>query len=132
MTVPSFTAPAGDVTVAFSVTLCDELENDVDTLDADVVVGSCTVSVKVCEASGEIPFEAVIVRGYVPPVPSAGVPESVAVPSPLSVNETPDGSAPDSLSDGVGTPLVVTVKLPARPVWNVVFEALVMAGAETA
>ncbi len=34
---------------------------------------------------------AVIVNVYVPPVPAAGVPESVAVPFLLSLNVTPDG-----------------------------------------
>ena len=52
--------------------------------------------VKVWVASGLTPFVAVIVNVYVPPEPSAGVPESVAVPSPLSVNATPVGSAPVS------------------------------------
>ena len=41
-------------------------------------------------------FVAVIANWYVPPVPAPGVPESVAVPSKLSVNVTPDGSAPVS------------------------------------
>ncbi len=50
-----------------------------------------------------------------PAVPPAGVPLSVAVPLPLSTNVTPLGSAPVRVSVGVGTPLVVTVKLPALP-----------------
>ena len=37
------------------------------------------------------PFDAVIVNGYVPAVPAAGVPESVAELYPLSMNVTPDG-----------------------------------------
>ena len=53
-----------------------------------------TVRVKVWVAAGLTPFLAVIVNGYVPPEPAAGVPASVAVPSPLSVNVTPGGSAP--------------------------------------
>jgi hypothetical protein len=72
---------------------------------------------------------AVNVREYVPPVPAAGVPLSVAVPFPLSTNATPLGSVPVSLSDGVGAPVVVTVKLPAVPTVNVVVFALVIAGA---
>jgi hypothetical protein len=51
-----------------------------------------TWSVKVWVAAGLTPFVAVIVSVYVPPEPAAGVPESVAVPSPLSVNVTPDGN----------------------------------------
>ncbi len=48
-----------------------------------------TVRVKTWVASGLTPFVAVIVTAYVPPEPAAGVPASVAVPSPLSVNVTP-------------------------------------------
>ena len=72
---------------------------------------------------------AVKVRGYVPAVPDAGVPLSVAVPFPLFVKVTPLGSAPDSVRDGVGDPVVVTVKLPAVPTVNVVLLALVIVGA---
>ncbi len=64
-----------------------------------------------------------------PPVPAAGVPARVAVPSPLSTNVTPVGNAPVSLSAGVGNPVVVTVNVPAVPVVNVVVSALVIAGA---
>ena len=42
-----------------------------------------------------------------PPVPGAGVPESVAVPSPLSVKVTPPGSVPVSVIGGGGPPAVV-------------------------
>ena len=73
---------------------------------------------------------AVKVRGYVPGVvPEAGVPLSVPVPFPLSLNVTPLGSAPVSLSEGVGLPVAVTVKLPAVPTVNVVLLVLVIAGA---
>jgi hypothetical protein len=44
-------------------------------------------------------------------------------------NVTPLGSVPVSLSDGVGVPVVVTVKLPAVPTVNVVLLALVIVGA---
>ena len=69
-------------------------------------------------AVGLTPFVAVIVNGYVPPVPAAGVPESVAVPSPLSVNVTPDGSLPDSDNARVGVPLDVKVRAPAMPTYR--------------
>ena len=69
------------------------------------------------------------VSGYVPSVPGAGVPPSVPVPLPLSVNVTAVGSAPDSVRDGTGDPVVVTVKLPAFPATKVVLVMLVMAGA---
>ncbi len=56
---------------------------------------------------------------YVPPVPAAGVPDKLAVPSPLSVNVTPDGNAPDSDKVGAGTPELVTVNEPSLPTVNV-------------
>jgi hypothetical protein len=46
----------------------------------------------------------------------------------LVTNVTPLGSAPLSLTDGVGTPVAVTVKLPAAPTENVVLLPLVIAG----
>jgi hypothetical protein len=88
-----------------------------------------TVSVKLWLAAVPTPLLAVIVREYVPPLPDAGVPLSVAVPFPLLTNVTPLGSAPVSVTDGVGFPVVVTVKLPAAPIVNVVWLALVIAGA---
>jgi hypothetical protein len=60
--------------------------------------------------------------------PEAGVPLSVAVPFPLSLNVTPLGSVPVSVRLGVGDPVVVTVKIPAVPAVNVVLFALVIAG----
>ena len=54
------------------------------------------------------------------------VPANVAVPSALSVKVTPLGSAPVSLRDGVGTPVVVTLKVLAAPFVNVVLFALVI------
>ena len=70
------------------------------------------------------------VMAYVPPVPAPGVPASVPVPLPLSVNVTPPGKVtPPCAMDGVGNPVVVTVKAPACPTTNVVPAALVMAGA---
>lgn len=62
-------------------------------------------------------------------VPAAGVPLRVAVPFPLSLNVTPPGSAPVSVSDGVGAPVVVTERVPAVPTLNVVLLALVKTGA---
>ncbi len=63
-----------------------------------------------------------------PPVPAPGVPESVPVPLPLSVKVTPLGSVPLRAMLGVGSPVVVTLKLPAVPTTKVVLLALVMAG----
>ena len=63
-------------------------------------------------------------------MPAAGVPLRVPVPSPLSTNCTPDGSAaPPIASVAAGNPLVVTVNDPAAPIENVVLAALVIAGA---
>jgi hypothetical protein len=88
-----------------------------------------TVRVKVWFAGVPTPLLAVIVREYVPALPDAGVPLSVAVPFPLSLNVKPLGSVPVSVSDGVGDPVVVTLKLPAAPTVNVVLFALVIVGA---
>lgn len=87
-----------------------------------------TVNVKASDAGVPTPLVAVMVIEYVP-LPDDGVPLSVAFPFPLSVNITPAGRAPDSVRDGVGVPVVVTVKLPAAPAVNVVLAALVIAGA---
>ena len=46
----------------------------------------------------------------------------------VALNVTPLGRVPLSLSVGVGTPVVVTVKVPAAPTVKVVLLALVMAG----
>ena len=67
-----------------------------------------------------------------PPVPGSGVPDSVAVPSPLSAKVTPAGKVPVSLIDGVGLPVVVTVKVAAEPAVKVAVLALVTAGAAVA
>ena len=53
----------------------------------------------------------------------------VAVPLPLSVKVSPAGSAPDSVSAGAGSPVVVTVKLNGVPTIEVAEAALVIAGA---
>jgi hypothetical protein len=87
------------------------------------------VSVKLWLAAVPTPLLAVNVREYVPPVPDAGVPLSVPVPFPLSLNVTPLGSVPVSVSDGVGVPVAVTVNVPAVPTVNVVPFALVIVGA---
>src|SRR5262249_62070033 len=78
---------------------------------------------------GNPPLWGVLGRTFPPPVPPVGVPPSVAVPFPLFVKVTPLGRVPDSLSAGVGDPVVVTVKLPAVPTANVVLFALVILGA---
>jgi len=58
-------------------------------LSPEVMVGApSTVRVNDCVASGLTPLEAVMLSGYVPLVPTAGVPARVAVPSPLSTKVT--------------------------------------------
>jgi hypothetical protein len=85
-----------------------------------------TVSVKFWVASVPAPLWAVIVKGYVPPLPDAGVPLSVAV---AAVNVTPLGSTPVSMNVGAGKPVAVTGNVPAVPTVKVVLFALVIAGA---
>ena len=71
-----------------------------------------------------IPFLAVILSVYTPPV--VGVPESVAVPSPLSLNVTPGGSSRTRTIRTWGTPVDVTVKVPAWPTVKVAWSGLVI------
>lgn len=61
-------------------------------------------------------FVAVKVSGYVPPVPLAGVPDSVAVPADGASKVMPVGSDPAIVMVGAGEPDDVTVKLNACPV----------------
>src|SRR5947209_2468398 len=98
-------------------------------LSATASGAATTLKVKLCDAFGGTPFDAVIVTGYTPPLAPEGVPASVAVPSPLSVKLTPAGSGPDSDNDGAGTPVVATVNVPEMPVVNVAWLALVIDGA---
>ena len=88
---------------------------------------SFTVRVNGWVASVEMPLLAVIVRGYEPPLPTAGVPLNVAVPSRLLTKVTPLGSVPVRVMPGTGNPLVVIVKLPTVPAEKVTLFALVIA-----
>ena len=94
-----------------------------------MVGASLLVSVNVWVAAGLVALVAVIVNGYVPPVPLAGVPEMVAVPLPLSTKLSPLGSVPDSDSAGAGSPVVVMAKLNGAPTFELAVAALVMVGA---
>ena len=63
-------------------------------------------------------------------MPAAGVPLSAAgAVAVVHERHAAWAASPLSLSVGVGTPVVVTVKLPAVPTVKVVLLALVMAGA---
>jgi hypothetical protein len=68
----------------------------VPTTTAVLDVGSCprTVRVNVCVVCVR-PFDALRVMAYVPWLPAAGVPASLAVPSPFEVKVTQLGSASD-------------------------------------
>jgi len=87
-----------------------------------------TSRVKFCVALGAVPLAAVIVMGYAPEVPAAGVPDRT--PAELSV--TPLGSAPVSVKVIGVVPVAVTVKLPPVPTPKLVEVALVMTGAVAA
>ena len=63
-------------------------------------VARLTVNVKLCVAALPTPLPAVSVNGKVPPVPEAGVPLIMAVPSWLSVKLTPVGRL-DKASEGL-------------------------------
>jgi hypothetical protein len=114
------------------VTPNDPADPTVNVVDAPEVIAGAWFTVNVNDwCAGEpTPFVAFIVIEYVPPVPAAGVPASVAVPLPLSVNVTPLGSAPVSDSVAVGLAVEVTLNVPAEPTVNVVAAADVIAGAE--
>ena len=89
-----------------------------------------TTMVKGWVAFGLTPLLALMVRLVVPV--TVPVPESRAVPLPLSVNDSPAGRLPVSVMAGVGEPVVVTA---AAPAWLTVKKALlplVMAGAAAA
>ena len=64
--------------------------------------------------------------------PEIGVPLKTAVPSPLSTNVTLAGNVGvllvSVMVDTVGTPVVVTVNVPATPMVKAVLSALVIAG----
>src|SRR5215510_12099260 len=62
-----------------------------------------------------MPLLAVIVMGYTPPEPAAGVPVS----SPADDSESPLGSAPALVKVGAGYPLAEKWKLPDVPATNV-------------
>jgi hypothetical protein len=90
-----------------------------------------TFKVKLCVPLVPTPLLAVsmMLNGLLLDVPAAGVPLRVPVPSPLSTNVTPLGKAPDSESDGLGKPEVITVNDPEAPSVKVALLTLVIAGA---
>ena len=91
-----------------------------------------TSRMKFWVALGAVPLAAVMVMGYTPEVPAAGVPETVAVLPPLLTKETPEGRAPVSVKVIGVVPVAATVKLPLVPTAKLVELALVKAGAVAA
>ena len=79
-----------------------------------------------CVAFGSTPLLAVIVIGYIPPVPAAGVP----INKPVELNTTGLGNEPVSLNLGVGDPVATTWNEPIAPTVNVVEVPLVITGAD--
>ncbi len=120
----------GDGYPAVVVTVNAPAEPTANTAPSALVITGflTTVSVNAWAASAVAPLEAVIVIGKDPD--TDGVPDRVAVPSPLSVKPTPTGRAPALvIVVATGYPAaVVTVKLPALPLVNVAEPALVITG----
>ena len=85
---------------------------------------------KVWVASGLIPLLAVMVRVVVPV--AVGVPESRAVPLPLSVKVSPAGSVPVSVISGSAIRSVVMATAPAWFRVKSATDPLVMVGAAAA
>ena len=92
------------------------------------VAGTGAGSMRTVSACSTLPasFEAVTTRSATPA--AVGVPASVAVPSPWSVNVSPGGTTPLTVSSGTGSPVVVSVKLPLVPATKLALAALVKAG----
>jgi hypothetical protein len=92
---------------------------------APVLAAALTVRVKDCVV--EPPVLVALMVMVV--VLAAAVPAMEAVPFPLSVNLTPEGSAPVSLSAAVGYAVVLTVKVKAVAAVSAAVAGLVMVGA---
>jgi hypothetical protein len=104
-----------------------------DTVDGLVIAGTdCgfTVRTKFCVTPGPDIFVAVRVIGKLPEI--VGVPASVALPFPLSVNVTPFGSAPVSVKAGLGNPAAEIVKDIASLIGAVSLAAVANTGVEGA
>jgi hypothetical protein len=87
-----------------------------------------TIRVKVWLAGVPYPLVALMVMGYEVLDPVAGVPARVADPLVLSVQVTPVGRLPDSVSPIGELPVAETVKASALPTVNVAVLAEVMVG----
>ena len=87
---------------------------------------SSTVRVNVWVASLPMPFEAVRVTVWVPPVSAAGVPEIAP-----AVKVTPDGRPAPAPSVGTGKPVAVIVNVPGVPATKVEWSAELICGASS-
>ena len=67
--------------------------------------------------------------GKVFPAPAVAIPANFPLPFPLSVKVTPAGSAPVSVKEGAGKPVVSTPNSSEVPSVNAALLRLVMAGA---
>src|SRR5215469_5715587 len=90
---------------------------------------SRTVRVKVCWTVAPTPLSALMVIGYTPPEPTAGVPESSHSKGVGSVTVTPAGRLPVTENVGAGKPVAASAKLPAVPTVKVVLAPDVITGA---
>ena len=98
-------------------------------LSAEVMAGApSTVRVKDWVASGAKPLVASMVTGRCPSCRPPGCRPGWPCRHRCRLKVTPVGRPPDSDSDAVGEPVVVTVKDPALPSVKVVLSAEVMAG----
>ncbi len=94
-----------------------------------VIAGASRLVTHSCWVAVPAAFCARTVSSLIPD--AVGVPEIVAVPSPLSTNVRPAGTVPAVIvSAGAGTPVVLTVNEPAAPRTNVASSELVIDGAD--
>ena len=88
--------------------------------------GSWATVSTICRVRIVAPLIAVMVSGYDPAVPTAGVPLIVPAPG-AGANVTPAGSAPASETVGAGTPVAVMLIVPARPTTIAVLPVMLIA-----
>ena len=77
-----------------------------------------------CLVCVDAPLTEVIVSGYEPEVPAAGLPVMTAAPG-VAVNVTPAGSVPVREMVGVGVPVAVALIVPTLPTTNAVLPVTV-------
>ena len=124
------TTDTGDVSLHLTVKVLDEplTKRALSTL---VIAGAALriKSVKLCTASGETPFVAVMLNVKLAGSPKSGIPRMLAVPSVLSTKASHSGTVPEILKVEVGRPVVRTVNTPSTPSVKVVLAVLRNPGA---